>query len=330
MIGVIMVAIQKASTGAAKGWMGYLPMVLPSVIILMVLPYLMEDRHSSNNSLRQFDVKTLMSVSKETNSDHNNLISKHSAVKLKEEKAADPKEIILATDSLKGGSYCPYQSMNDLTQDELHPAKGKRHMVTPPQGGSLYLVCCQTTKGTFNALVHEKWAPIGAMQFLQMVKSGYFSSTVPLMRCIKRFICQFGLNGSHMLNKKWRQGIPDDPNWLPEGPSHRKNEDGVSRFANGYLAYAGGGKNSRGNQFIVSLKDVETLAGGSPWEVPWGELVGNHSFVTFSKVYTGYGEKGPPQGKLSNQGVTDELKKEFPLLDYVTDCRVVDERIEES
>jgi len=158
-----------------------------------------------------------------------------------------------------------------------------------------------------------------------MVTSGYFDTTVPMMRCLKNFLCQFGLNSDPEQSKKYRS-FKDDPNWLPEGPDYRKNEDGVKRFARGYLGYAGGGKNSRGNQFIVSLHDEGRLAGGSPWEVPWGELVGDESFGTLSKIYTGYHEKGPPQGKLMNRGMTEEMKLEFPELDYINRCVLVDER----
>jgi len=112
---------------------------------------------------------------------------------------------------------------------------------------------------------------------------------------------------------------------LPEGPKFRTNADGVQRFAQGYLAYAGAGKNSRGNQLIVSLKANGPLAGGSPWEVPWGELVGKDSFVTLSKIYTGYGEDGPGQGPLQNRGMDEKLKEKFPDLDYINKCVLVDE-----
>ena len=76
------------------------------------------------------------------------------------------------------------------------------------------------------------------------------------------------------------------------------NELGVYCFGKGYMAYAGGGKNSRSNQLIMALKDNKQLYGGSPWEVPWGEIVGKESFETIDKIYTGYGKRGPSQGKL--------------------------------
>ncbi len=97
------------------------------------------------------------------------------------------------------------------------------------------------------------------------------------------------------------------------------------RFAKGYLAYAGGGRESRGNQLIMALEDNERLAGGSPWEVPWGELVSAESFETLGKIYTGYGENGPAQGQLGRVGMTPSMKQQFPLLDYVQSCVLVDE-----
>lgn len=223
---------------------------------------------------------------------------------------------------------CPYQSLEDLRVEERYPARGTRHMVTPPEGGLVHLICCQTTKGPLNMLVHEKWAPLGAKRFMQMVKTGYFNAGVPLMRCLAGFLCQFGLNSKPKWSKAFRETLPDDPNWLPEGPNHRTNSKGVARFAIGYLAYAGGGENSRDNQLIVSLDNVPTLAGGSPWEVPWGELVGKHSFDTLAQFYTGYGEDGPQQNDVWSNGMKDSDRKKFPDLDYIDACWVVDQEIQ--
>lgn len=144
------------------------------------------------------------------------------------------------------------------------------------------------------------------------------------MRCIRGFICQFGIAGNPEYNKPYKQSLRDDKNWLPEGPTNRRSEHGVKRFNKGYLAYAGGGKNSRTNQFIIALKDNERLGGGSPWEVPWGEVVGKESFSTLDRIYTGYGENGPPQGRLSREGSSDKIRKEFPQLDYILGCTLMD------
>jgi len=226
---------------------------------------------------------------------------------------------------------CPVMKVSELSANEQRPQQDRsRYQVTPPEGGLLHLLCCQTTKGPLNALVHEQWAPLGAKRVLDMVQSGYFNSErgVPLMRCIKGFICQFGLNSDKKLSQQFSDTIKDDATWLPEGKKHRKNKDGVVRFARGYLAFAGSDLNTRSNQFIVSLDAVESLAGGSPWEVPWGELVGQHSFDTLSNFFTGYGEDGPAQEDLWQAGMTDDMVQQFPKLDYITGCSVVDQAIQ--
>jgi cyclophilin family peptidyl-prolyl cis-trans isomerase len=222
---------------------------------------------------------------------------------------------------------CSYRSLNDLPTSELYPKIGERHMIDPPSGGLVSLICCNTTQGPLNILAHHKWAPLGAERFVDMVTSGYFDTGVPLMRCIKGFLCQFGLNADNSKKEQFRESIPDDPNWLPEGPTGRKNEQGVSRFAQGYLAYAGAGKTSRSKQLIMSLKANERLAGGSPWEVPWGELVHPESFESLNKIYTGYGDNGPPQGQLGSKGMTKAMREQWSKLDYINSCGVLDEKV---
>jgi peptidyl-prolyl cis-trans isomerase A (cyclophilin A) len=197
------------------------------------------------------------------------------------------------------------------------------------------LVCCRTTKGPWSIAVHEAWAPVGSRRFLDMVKSNYFQGTtsdveeqdrgVPLMRCVRKFLCQFGLAGKR--SEQFQKSLLDDPQWLPSGPAHRINEFGVKRFAKGYLSYAGGGPNSRDNQLFVALADNGPLGGGSPWEVPWGELVGNHSYGTLDRIYTGYGEDGPSQHLLWQDRSLPTVRNEFPMLDWILSCHVVDETI---
>ena len=62
-----------------------------------------------------------------------------------------------------------------------------------------------------------------------------------------------------------------------------------------------------------------------PWEVPLGELVGKESFALLPKIYTGYGEKGPSQGLLHREGMTEESRQRWPLLDYILNCTILDE-----
>jgi len=59
--------------------------------------------------------------------------------------------------------------------------------------------------------------------------------------------------------------------------------------------------------------------------VPWGELVGNHSYETLDKIYTGYGEKGPSQSLLVKENALEIVRNKFPKIDWVLSCAVVDE-----
>lgn len=224
----------------------------------------------------------------------------------------------------KSSVICPYQQIADLAPEEYKPKKGIRHMVDPPQDTNISLVCCKTTVGPLSILVHHSWAPNGAKRFLEMVDSHYFDAKVPFMRCVHNFLCQFGLAGGTKLQQAFRPSIQDDPNWLPEGVQHRMNDDHVMRFAKGYMAYAGAGPHSRSNQFIIALKANGPLGGGSPWEVPFAELVGTHSYETLDSIYTGYGEHGPSQGLLWKENSSAEVREKFPELDYVTDCWIAD------
>lgn len=221
---------------------------------------------------------------------------------------------------------CAYKSLDDLASDERYPkASQYRHIVDPPKDTKFSLVCCETTAGSMSIAVHHSWAPLGAQRFMDMVTSQYFSNKVPLMRCVKDFLCQFGLAGS--VSKQFDEQIPDDPQWLPPGPKNRKNELDVKRFQKGYFSYAGIGPNSRSQQLFVALADSGWLGGGSPWEVPWGEVVGKQSYDTLGKIYTGYGEDGPKQGMLYQQDALKITAEKFPLIDYVLSCVVVDENV---
>ena len=201
-----------------------------------------------------------------------------------------------------------------------------QHIVRPP-AGPVTLVCCQTTKGPLSIAVHKSWAPIGADNFLSMVSSRFFHSKVGLFRALKGFLVQFGLAGDPAVQKSFEKlqgggkggNLLDDPPWLPLGPPGREVA-GISRYQKGYLGYAGAGKNSRGTQLIMAFDSNKYLGGGSPWEVPFGQLVGEASYATLGAIYTKYGE-APSQGKIRNKGVA-YLELEFPLIDYITSCNV--------
>jgi cyclophilin family peptidyl-prolyl cis-trans isomerase len=220
-------------------------------------------------------------------------------------------------------AHCPITSIVDLSEEEGAPMAGFRHMVDPPVGGKIALICCETTKGSFSALLHRAWAPIGVDHLLNMIKEGYFSTRIPLFRCTDA--CQFGLSADPEQTKQYDAQLQDDPMWLPPGKDHQANERGVKRYPEGMWTYAGSGPNSRSNQFVITLRPNAFMGGGSPWEVPLGEFVGKESFDLLHRLYTGYGERGPTQAILKKEGASERVEKDWPLMDYILNCTILDE-----
>ena len=154
-----------------------------------------------------------------------------------------------------------------------------------------------------------------------MVRGGFFSSRVGLFRSVKNFLCQTGVAGDPAVTKRYRalQNIKDDPQWLDmTRPKPLKR---------GYLAFAGSGKDSRGTEFFFAYRDL--ALGASPWEVPFGKLVGPSSYAALDRFYSGYGDmaafggKAPKQGLIYNRGAA-YLDADFPDLDFITQCDVED------
>lgn len=83
----------------------------------------------------------------------------------------------------------PHRNLPNGCLREIPEVDHGPHIVPPPNG-SVTLVCCQSTKGLFNIAVHPTWAPNGARNFLNMVKSGFFSSRIGLFRALKNFLIQ--------------------------------------------------------------------------------------------------------------------------------------------
>ena len=114
--------------------------------------------------------------------------------------------------------------------------------------------------------------------------------------------------------KHWHnKNIPDDPN-LNKGI--RKN----------YLSFAGGGPNTRSTQMFIAFEDLDFL-GKEPWETPFGQVVEGQD--TLDALYKGYGDispfgNGPDQQKIHARG-NAYLRAEFPSLDYIISCTVLDE-----
>ena len=181
-------------------------------------------------------------------------------------------------------------------------------------------VFCRSTKGDILIQVNPSWAPLGAARFLELVQAGFFSAAggIELFRTVKNFIAQFGIAGDPAVHKLWisRGRIQDDPQWLDMKEKQR--------FKKGMISFAGGGENSRLTEMFIALTDVRL--GGAPHEVPFGQVI--QGLGVLDLWYDGYGDipqfggHAPLQGQMYSRG-NEYLRAEFPSLDYITECRIV-------
>lgn len=162
----------------------------------------------------------------------------------------------------------------------------------------------ETTKGEFEITIERKFSPLAVDRFYQLVESGYFTD-VPFYRVIKNFVAQFGtVDGK--LDSAWSKYIVTDE------PVMKSNDSCT-------VAFARAGKNTRGTQLFINLKNNARLD-----TVSYGETLGFPAFGNVSKgmdvvlqLYGGYADE--PRLKLDSiQGdVPAYVKKNYPNLDYI-------------
>ncbi|CAE8713557.1 unnamed protein product, partial [Polarella glacialis] len=186
-------------------------------------------------------------------------------------------------------------------------------------------VRCSTTvmdNESFDILVRPSWSPKGAARFLELVREGYYDGC-GLTRVVPNFLTQLGIGANAEARTTWRlpeKRIPDDPSpW------------GVP-FKEGMLSFAGSGKDSRATDIFIVMPDATpgTLRnfGTNPWETPFGMV--DTSAVPLKEIMVRYGDM-PPWGKGPNPGLIypangyEYLRKQFPKLDYLGKCAVVDD-----
>jgi len=175
-------------------------------------------------------------------------------------------------------------------------------------------VSCLTTASPKPVIfeIKREWAPIGAKRFLDLVEDSHFTNA-SFFRVVPGFLVQWGIAATKAQFNKWqaRGLIEDDP---------LQKFD----FKRGMLAFAGSGTNSRGTQIFVAYADSKHL-GKSPWETAIGFV--SSGMETLDALYNGYGDsppwgKGPDQHEIFREG-NAYLSREFPLLDHIISCKVV-------
>lgn len=179
-------------------------------------------------------------------------------------------------------------------------------------GPDSFLVVFETSKGSFETMVHRKWSPLAADRFYHLVRLGFFDE-VSIFRVVKGYVAQFGIHNDEEVNKAWRPlGIEDEP----------------VRMSNlrGTIAFARGGKKTRTTQIFINLKDNGSLNG-----MNYGGVVGYPPFAIITKgmdevVDAFYGDHGnAPAMRQDSISIAGRafLDRAYPGLDHIKSARIL-------
>ena len=163
-----------------------------------------------------------------------------------------------------------------------------------------------TTKGNFVVEVHRDWAPIGADRFYNLVKNGFYDEA-SFFRVVPNFVVQFGMSAKPAITQAWEKAN------LRDDPVKQSNKRGYLCFA------ATQSPNTRTTQVFINLKD-----NGGSLDPQGFAAFGNvtEGMDVVDKLYSGYGDNGPDQGRITAQG-KPYLDKSFPKLDSIKTAKIL-------
>jgi homoserine O-acetyltransferase len=161
----------------------------------------------------------------------------------------------------------------------------------------------ETSKGDFVVEVERKLSPKAVDRFYQLVKTRYFDNIL-FYRVNPGFVAQFGSNDSIIYNGWSRFKVRDEP--VLQGNNK------------GTLSFARDGKDSRGTDLFINLKDNNRLD-----TLHYNDVTG---FPTFGKVtsgmevlealYSGYADTTMNDFDLMLKNLNAFIKK-YPKLDTI-------------
>ncbi len=160
------------------------------------------------------------------------------------------------------------------------------------------LVVFETTKGEMVLEVHPEWSPLGAAQFIELVKAGFYDGA-PWFRVIDRFVAQCGIAADPALNQEWDgKTIKDDP--VVEG-----NHLGCIAFGKT------GAPHSRSTHIFINLVDNSSR-------------LDSMGFACFARVTVGMEVaqkltrcEYDDQHGLQQEGGLAKFKRQFPAADFI-------------
>jgi len=149
---------------------------------------------------------------------------------------------------------------------------------TKEQAPDRYRARFETSKGNFDIEVTRAWSPLAADRLYQTLEHQFYDHQL-VYRVVPNFVVQFG-NTDTIVNKRW------DKIKVPDEPVLKSN-------LKGYVSYARDGKETRGNDLFINLKDNVRLDTVSPKGVRGYPVLGYviNGMDVVEKFYSGYGNK---------------------------------------
>ena len=169
----------------------------------------------------------------------------------------------------------------------------------------------KTTKGQFDIEVKKEWSPAAADRLYNLIKSGYYDNTL-FYRVVPNFVAQFGTADTVTINAWKKIKVPDE----------------AVRYSNkkGTLTFARLGKESRGFDLFINLRDNSTLDTVNFEGVKGYPALGNvtKGMDVVEKLYSGYGESTMEDGSMfANPGL---FKRTHPRLDKIVEAYITSEK----
>jgi cyclophilin family peptidyl-prolyl cis-trans isomerase len=127
-----------------------------------------------------------------------------------------------------------------------------------------YTARFETSKGNFDIEVIREWSPQAADRLYQLLTHHFYDNTL-FYRVVPNFVVQFG-NIDTTITRKWEKfKVPDEPV--------------LKSNLKGYVSFARAGKDTRGNDLFINLKNNQRLD-----TVHYKDVVG---FPVLGKVING-------------------------------------------
>lgn len=149
---------------------------------------------------------------------------------------------------------------------------------TKQQSPSVFTARFETSKGNFDIQVTREWSPQAADRLYQLL-THHFYDNVLIYRVVPNFVVQFG-NIDTMVTRKWEKfKVPDEPV--------------IKSNLKGYVSFARSGKDTRGNDLFINLKDNPKLDTVNYESVTGFPVLGSvvQGMDVVQSMYSGYADK---------------------------------------